>query len=189
MAVAGLQMSLDDLVVTILREHEDKFNVTAGLAKAFGRSIRTVILEEKTKSQSETVARTLERLKLDEPFLVKDSDGVFHLDDLNQEDNYVCVDSLNNFDSINPRNKSYLQVDHKGVVTNIREKVVISDLFNVGGYYFTTPAQFLEFYERLSRDKANWNREIYLSDVIGAMILEGIPFRARKRRAIRTGAR
>src|SRR5262249_46063785 len=135
---------------------------------------------EKTKSQSETVARTVEQMGLDEPFFVKDSDGVFHLDDLLQEDNYVCVDSLNNFDSINPRNKSYLQVDHKGIVTNIREKVVISDLFNVGGYYFSAPAQFLEFYERLSRDKAAWNREIYLSDVIGAMILEGIPFRARQ---------
>src|SRR6185295_991253 len=97
-----------------------------------------------------------------------------------QPDNYVCVDSLNNFDSINPRNKSYLQVDHKGIVTNIREKVVISDLFNVGGYFFTDPTTFLEFYDRLSRDQANWSREIYLSDVIGAMILEGIPFRARQ---------
>jgi dTDP-glucose pyrophosphorylase len=178
--VGGLQMALDDMVVTILKEHEDKFSVTSGLEKAFGRPIRTVILEEKTRSQSETVARTVEKLQLDEPFFVKDSDGVFHLDDLNQEDNYICVDSLNNFDSINPRNKSYLQIDHKGIVTNIREKVVISDLFNVGGYYFTAPAQFLEFYERLSRDKASWNREIYLSDVIGAMILEGIPFRARQ---------
>jgi hypothetical protein len=180
MAVAGLQMSLDDLVITVLKEHEDQFSVTAGLAKAFGRQIRTVILEEKTKSQSETVAQTLERLNLKEPFFVKDSDNVFHLDELGQEDNYVCVESLNHFDSINPRNKSYLQIDHKGIVTNIREKVVISDLFNVGGYYFTAPGQFLEFYERLSRDKADWNREIYLSDVIGAMILEGIPFRARQ---------
>jgi len=180
LAIAGLQLSLDDLVVTILREHEVKYSIVAGLEEAFGRPVQVAILEERTQSQSETVARTLEQLDLHEPCLVKDSDGFFQLDDLGQEDNYVCVDSLNNFDSINPRNKSYLQIDHKGIVTNIREKVVISDLFSVGGYYFNSPAHFLEFYQRLARDKANWNREIYLSDVIGAMILEGIPFHARR---------
>lgn len=179
-AIAGLEMSLDDLVVTILHEHEEQYSVMAGLATAFDRPVQVVCLPERTRSQSETVARTLEALELREPFFVKDSDGTFNLDGLSQEDNYVCVDSLNNFDSINPRNKSYLQVDHKGQVTNIREKVVISDLFNVGGYYFTDPERFLEYYRQLSADKANWNREIYLSDVIGAMILDGVPFRARQ---------
>ena len=38
---------------------------------------------------------------------------------------------------------------------------------------------FWSIYQRLSGD-ANWNREIYLSDVIGAMILDGIPFHARR---------
>jgi len=179
LAVSGLDLALDDLVVTILREHEEKFNISRGLEEAFGRPIKLAILDQPTKSQSETVARTLEVLELDEPFLVKDSDGFFKLDSLAEEENYVCVDSLNNFDSINPRNKSYLQIDHKGTVTNIREKVVISDLFNVGGYFFNSPDRFLEYYRRLSND-ANWNREIYISDVIGAMILEGIPFHARR---------
>lgn len=178
-AISGLELSLDDLVVSILQDHEDKYNVVAGLEAAFGRPVHVAILKEPTRSQSETVARTIEHIQLDEPFLVKDSDGFFKLDALEQEDNYVCVDSLNNFDSINPRNKSYLQIDHKNIVTNIREKVVISDLFNVGGYFFTDPGLFLEYYQKLSRD-ANWNREIYLSDVIGAMILEGVPFVARR---------
>jgi hypothetical protein len=31
----------------------------------------------------------------------------------------------------------------------------------------------------LAANTAQWNREIYLSDVIGAMILDGVPFRAR----------
>ncbi len=180
LAISRLELSLDDLVVAILREHEERFSVVAGLEVAFGQPVNVVILEERTQSQSETVARTIEKLDLREPFLVKDADGVFELKDLMQEENYVCVDSLNNFDSINPRNKSYLQIDHKGIVTNIREKVVISDLFNVGGYFFNSPERFLEFYHRLAKDKANWSREIYVSDVIGAMILEGVPFYARR---------
>jgi bifunctional N-acetylglucosamine-1-phosphate-uridyltransferase/glucosamine-1-phosphate-acetyltransferase GlmU-like protein len=180
MAVSGLEINLDDLVVTILRDHEQRFDVTRGLATAFGRPIRTVILDQPTRSQTHTVAETIKALNLSEPFLVKDSDNIFTLKDVDQSNNYVCVESLNSFDSINPRNKSYLQVDGQGFVTNMREKVVISDTFNVGGYYFVNPEHFLQHWNRLDSDKPNWNREIYLSDVIGSMILEGIPFRARR---------
>jgi dTDP-glucose pyrophosphorylase len=179
LATAGLSLDPKDLVVTILREMEEKYDVIAGMRQAFRAAPRVVILDEPTKSQAETVARTLEALRLTEPFLVKDSDNHFVLDAIEQEFNYVCVDSLNHYDVINPRNKSYLQVDHKDVVTNIREKVVISDLFSVGGYYFSDPGQFLSFFERLTGDTGRWQRELYISDVIGAMILEGIPFRAR----------
>ncbi len=178
LAVSKIRVALEDLVVAILREHETKYQVQKGLEAAFGAPIRTVIIEEPTRSQPETVARTLEALALDEPFLVKDSDNMFALDEPAQDTNYVCVDSLNNYDMINPRNKSYLQVDHKGVVTNIREKVVISDLFSVGGYGFLSPAQFLEYYRRLIQNTAEWQRELYTSDIIGAMILDGQPFRA-----------
>jgi hypothetical protein len=148
-AVAGLRYEPDDLVVTILAEHERQFHVVDGLKRAFGRPVRTCVLPEPTRSQSDTVAQTLIAEKLDEPFLVKDSDNTFALDEILQPHDYVCVDSLNNYESINPRNKSYLQVDHKGTVTNIREKVVISDLFNVGGYFFSSSRRFLEYYEPL----------------------------------------
>ena len=180
LAVSGLAARREDLIVTILREHEERFQVSKGLATAFGAPLAVAILDEPTRSQAETVARTLETTRLAEPFLVKDSDNVFTLDPLAADTNYVCVDSLNHFDAINPRNKSYLQVDHKDVVTNIREKVVISDLFSVGGYAFLSPEQFLEYYRRLTANAAEWNRELYISDVIGAMLLDGIPFRARR---------
>lgn len=180
LAVAGIPAPLDDLIFTVLREHEDKYQVTQGLQAAFGTPVRVVVLDEPTASQPETVAKTLEATRLSEPFLIKDSDNTFVVEDLVQETNYVCVDSLNNYDQINPRNKSYLQVNHKGVITNIREKVVISDLFSVGGYCFLHPEQFLGYYHRLSERKADWQRELYISDIIGAMILEGQPFQARQ---------
>jgi hypothetical protein len=178
LSLAKIAVSLDDVVIAVLREHEEKYGITKGFELAFGRPLNVVIHDEPTRSQSETVALTLQKLKLNEPFLIKDSDNCFAVPDVEQSYNYICVDSLNNFDSINPRNKSYLQTDHRGQVTNIREKVVISDLFNVGGYYFTDAAQFLSYYDRLSSSTTSFSKELYLSDVIGAMILDGIPFRA-----------
>ena len=175
-AVGGLPIHLDDMIVTLLREHEIRFDATAGLAVAFGRRIETCILEEPTSSQSETIAKTLLATRLNEPFLVKDSDGSFATTKWNDETNFVCVSSLNRSELINPRNKSYVVVDDEGEITAIREKVVISDLFNVGGYFFRSPQQFLGYYEQLTRNPPNDSGELYLSNVIDAMLTDAVPF-------------
>ncbi len=174
LALSGIPLSLDDLIVTILREHEEKYGISEGLTAAFGRPIRLAILDRPTRSQSETVACTIKQVDLQEPFFVKDSDGYFEFDTVAYEHNYVCVDTLNNYDLINPRNKSYVQVDETDRITTMREKVVISDLFNVGGYHFTSPSEFMRFYDALA-SKASGS-ELYLSNVISAMLAEGVPF-------------
>lgn len=178
-AVAKLEFQPADLVVSVLREHEQRFDVTAGLEAAFGFPVNVVVLEEKTRSQSETVAKTVTQLGLEGPFLVKDSDNCFAIRDLEQPYNYVCFDSLNNHDLINPKNKSYLQMDTQGVIVNIREKMVISDTFSVGGYYFADAATFLRYYNTLSTRAPQWEKELYLSDIIGSMLLDGQPFQGR----------
>lgn len=180
LAVEGLNVDPDDLIITILREHEERFNASAGICDAFGQRLRIVVLDQPTRSQSETVAVTLRRAGIDGAFLVKDSDNCFSLDEIEWSVNYVCVESLNNFDSINPRNKSYAEVDQNDMIVNFREKAVISDLFSVGGYYFGGAAQFLRFYDYLAQNLTEWHSELYLSDVISAMILDGIPFQARR---------
>lgn len=178
-ALAGLKFPAGDVVVTVLREHEERFGAAKGLAAAFGSSIRVCILERQTHSQSETVAETLRALKLDEPFLVKDSDGSFVLDAAEADVNYVCVASLHDHPQMNARNKSYVRVDERGQITEIREKSVISDSFNVGGYFFRSPQQFLEYYDRLADRSVTEARELYLSAVIAEMLADGIPFGAR----------
>jgi hypothetical protein len=179
-SVSGLNIDPSDLVVTVLAEHEQKYHLREGLRTAFGHPVTIVVLDTPTKSQSETVARTLEVIECKGPFLVKDSDNRFALELNGEKENFVSVASLNDFDSINPRNKSYVQVDHTDTISNIREKVVISDLFSVGGYGFSDADQYMKYYNQLTAASAEWNREVYLSDLIGAMILDGVPFRAKR---------
>src|SRR5258705_4968036 len=76
-AVEGLHVAREDLIITLLREHEERFNATEGLYRAFGGPVRCVILDQPTGSQSETVVDTLRRTGLKESFLVKDSDNYF----------------------------------------------------------------------------------------------------------------
>ena len=149
-AVEGLHIPTADLIITLLREHDERFNAVEGLRRAFGDAVHCVVLDHPTASQSETVVETLRRTGLNEPFLVKDSDNYFELTTVEEPYNYVSVASLNDFDQINPRNKSYVQVDQEDIIVNFREKKVISDLFSVGGYFFRQPAEFIAAYDELA---------------------------------------
>src|SRR6516225_3734642 len=62
--IKGWEVSLSDLVITILRRHEEEFRITDGLIQAFGKEITVHILEDPTQNQSETVARTVQALEL-----------------------------------------------------------------------------------------------------------------------------
>ena len=150
LALSGLPVELDDLIVTILREHEETFDVEAGLASRLRSSDPRGDPRESNRQPIGNRGRNGAQVGLDEPFLVKDSDGYFHCPDLTSDANYICVDTLNHFDLINPRNKSYVQVDSDDRILAMREKVVISDLFNVGGYFFHSPAEFLRYYDSLA---------------------------------------
>jgi hypothetical protein len=178
-AISLLNVADKDIIVTILEEHQRKFEVNRGLKKAIGGNVQVVVLKEKTRSQSETVYKTIVESGLKEPFLVKDSDNCFRVDQIEEDCSYVCYDSLNNHSLINPRNKSYLQLDGKGVLTNIKEKQVISDTFSVGGYYFSDPEGFVKTYLRLEKVGAVDKSELYLSDVILSMLMDGVPFKGK----------
>lgn len=178
-AISALTVDEKDIVVTVLQEHEERFQVTEGIQKALGKGVNVVILVKPTRSQSETVYKTIEALNLDEPFLVKDSDNCFKVDEIEEEHSYVCYDSLNNHSLINPRNKSYLQLDGQGVLINIKEKKVISDTFSVGGYYFADANKFKETYLKLDQMEVVGKGELYLSDVILSMLLDHVPFKGK----------
>ena len=179
-AVQGLGASVDDFIFTILREHEERFQAQEGLRAAFGQKVNCVILDEPTRSQSETVAQTLLKSGIDEPFMVKDSDNYFEVPHLYQTYNYVCVASLSSFSQVNPQNKSYVQVDQEDVIVNFREKQVISDLFSVGGYYFSSPKEFLGAYDELMSQPRLSAGELYLSEIIGYLAMQGSVFRIQR---------
>lgn len=179
-AVQELQFNPSNLVVTILKEHEAKFNVRRGLVDIFGEDVTTVVLERPTLSQSETVVKTLKTLDIREPFLVKDSDNSFRISKIESDISYVTVSSLNDFDLINPKNKSYVTIDQEETITCIREKRVISDLFSVGGYFFRDAEMFLSAFEKLNDSPGISTSEIYISEIISYMLLNGEHFKIRR---------
>ncbi len=169
-AISGFDVKPFDIVITILKKHEEKYEVIRGMKDNIGAEITVVTLDKQTQSQAETVYLTLKELSLNDSFFVKDSDNTFSLSTVEQDYNYVCYSDLQDYEEINPGNKSYIEINHQRIITNIVEKQVISRFFNVGGYFFTNPKDFEGAFERLSA-RAQEN-ELYISHLIEELIVK-----------------
>ncbi len=176
-AIRGLTFSgLEKIYLTVLAAHMKEFECLDGIRKQFeqlGLADKLVIvaLDEPTQSQPETVARAIEKGKINGPICIKDSDNYFKLKV--PTTNFVSVVDLNQVGFINPSNKSYADVNENHFVTNIVEKRVISNFFCSGAYGFESAQEYLHYFNALSGHKG-----LYLSHIIYQMLLENKAFSA-----------
>lgn len=163
-----------DIVFTVLKSHVQNFDVDSLLKLQFKRlgldNARIVILDEPTRTQSETIATTITRCNIEGSVFFKDADCYFEAEIY--PENGVAVCPLESLPLVDPRNKSYVAVDDMEHITNIIEKRIINNLFNAGGYCFENALDFLAAYEKYAG-----LGNIYLSHIIYGMLLEGHSFR------------
>jgi len=65
---------------------------------------------------------------------------------------------------------SYIRINEKNHVMEIKEKEKISDNANSGGYYFMNTNQFKDYVKEIMKNKIMYKNEYYISTVIGTMI-------------------
>ena len=174
-SILGLNLDeFDHIYFTILRSHAERYDIDVLLGLQLRRlgldKAKIVILDHPTATQAETVAMTIEQENITGSIFIKDSDSYFKAEIF--PENGVAVYPLEKLELVDPRNKSYVSVDDMQHITNIIEKRVVSNLFNVGGYCFENVDDFLEVYDR-HKNLGN----IYLSHLIYSMLLNGHLFR------------
>jgi hypothetical protein len=175
-AISGLDMDcFDRVILTVLEDHVARYSNYDVLAKILKKSIRSDLeifqLESPTSSQVETIAMTIEKCHVDSSFLIKDCDNKFCY--RYGGGNEVATISLHDVGRINAANKSYVQTDPLGVITNIVEKRVVSDTFCCGAYGFSSVDDFM-----YARSKCTGASELYVSHLIFQLILDGVSFKA-----------
>ena len=176
-AISGLNLDFFDKIYFIaLQEHEEKYQFSKGFAKELeqlgvAEKSNIVYLNEQTSSQSETVYRLIKDQGLTGFFFVKDSDNYYECE-IEETNNQVAYFDLNSEDNINARNKSYVQLDVNGILTNIVEKNVISSTFSCGGYGFSDTEDFCKSFEKLQ----GMEGECYISNIIYDLMLSGSKF-------------
>ncbi|RJQ38229.1 hypothetical protein C4559_02025 [Candidatus Microgenomates bacterium] len=177
-SISKLNLKNCSLIVTILEEHNKKYGIEKMLKKIPNSpKISICILDKPTKSQAETVYKTIKLQKIDGPVFIKDCDNIFGLEQIEEKYNYVATLLLKNAGVINASNKSYALNEGEFIKT-IREKEVISDTFCVGGYYFVKASDFIETFEKLNNE--NPKMELYVSMIIRFLIeKKGMKFKTK----------
>ena len=174
-AIKGIdQTNVGRICVIGLAEHEERFRLVKALStqlESLGLLQKTsfVLLDRPTRSQPETVAEGIRRGGVEGPIYIKDSDNFFR--HRPTAGNSVAGYDLHKIEKVNARSKSYFEVNGDGFLINIVEKRIISSKFCVGGYSFASAAQYIKYYDAISK-----NNEIYVSHIIYSMILDHIGF-------------
>ena len=176
-AILGLNLDFFDKIYFVaLQEHQNKYQFQQGFLEELAtfnllEKSEVVLLDKETQSQSETVCKVIELKGIEGFIFIKDSDGYYEcniLDEVNQ----VAYFDLNAMDDINARSKSYVELDINGALTNIVEKKVISSTFSTGGYGFASASEFVQAYNKI----IDYDWECYVSHIIFEMILSGTKF-------------
>lgn len=172
-SISGLLLKYSMIYFIVHKDVVEKYQFWNHLHEKFRRNSKLVILDENTKSQPDTVYQCIKLENITGQIVVKDSDNFFVAD--NVVGNCVCYFDLNDGEQLNARDKSYIECDVNGFVTNIVEKKIINSLFSVGGYGFEDAQEFCKYFEKIKSDES-----VYMSNVIFQMILDSKKFRSIK---------
>lgn len=166
-AIRGLPLEdFDKIYIIGLNKHKKEImRVSLEMVDEYNIKPVIVILKYRTSSQPETVYKGIKQAKIKGSILIKDCDGQFsYSPDWNS--NHVAVADLHKVGKINAGNKSYVKIDRNNTLGNIVEKQVISNLFNVGGYYFISSDEYCRYFNKLTETN------IYVSHIIYEMLLD-----------------
>jgi HAD superfamily hydrolase (TIGR01509 family) len=136
-------------------------------------SYGTVVnIQRETIGAAETVYEGIKKIKLTGSFLIVDGDN-FYTENIIQKisetpniNQVICFENKCS-DPI----FSYIKFNEENIISEIKEKQLISNYANTGAYYFTDVERFMTAsLEVLSTHKYNFKNETYISSIISYML-------------------
>lgn len=171
-ALKGLNTEIfDRIIITIVKPHDEKYEAGLILSQVFkdNKKIEICLLDDFTSSASETVYLTLEKMNVEGAFVVKDSDNCVYVDLPEKINNSITGYDLQKHPNIsNIPGKSFLIVNEQGIIEDIIEKRVVSNIICLGVYAFENVELFKSAYKKMIDE--NINGELFISHVISYIL-------------------
>lgn len=184
-ALGSLNMTaVGHVVVGILKDHLDRFcgGDAEALLKAFEDGhprlqqipISIVVIPEETVDQAQTLECILAAAKITGPIFLKDCDNQFACP-VSAIDGIATQEITRDVQSISiPAAKSYVSLAPTGLITNIAEKVILSNTFCIGGYSFRSASSTIASIaaaRRYQKLTSTCNIELSISDLVWLKML------------------
>jgi dTDP-glucose pyrophosphorylase len=178
-SVDSLPLSLCERLVFVgLAEHEMEFGLSERIRAWYGGGLQLdfVFLPGVTGGQAETVLAAREFIAPEKPLLIFNIDTAFHSPTLGGALADTHNDGvLGSFESQEGR-FSFAAVDAAGRVTNVMEKVPISNHALTGLYHYRRAVDFLSVADEAIKKNERVKGEFYVAPLYNALIAQGRRF-------------
>jgi len=160
----------DRVVITILRDHCQKYNADLMIQQLFGTSVEVCILEQQTKDPAETIAKTIQMMDLKGFITIKDSDCYVSAD-YPIDKQFICGLTIDKMDDIvRIHNKSFIIKNDENIITDIIEKKVVSDTVCLGVYCLDID-NLMSAYDKINSSPVyRHDNEMYISHIVSYLI-------------------
>lgn len=178
-ALCGLNLDIfSRIIIVITKPFDERFEAGLILRQCFGNTAEICVLDDFTKSVSETVALCIKKMRIKGAFVVKDADNFVQVTlPQNLRNLVVACDLHSNPQLTNISAKSFLKCNEQGIVIDIIEKQVVSNLVSVGVYVFENAEIFVRTFDEMCM--AGFCGEMFISHIISYLIcVKNITFAA-----------
>ena len=171
-SIKGLNLDIfDRIIITIVKPHDEKYEAALVLSQVFKDEpkVEICILDDFTKSASETICLTLDKMNVTGRFIIKDSDNYVKLEIEKDFGNFIACCDLHKHPSVtNVPAKSFVVCNEQGIIEDIVEKRIVSNVICVGVYAFEDASIFKSGY--LDLLGKNISGELYVSHVVSYLL-------------------
>jgi len=170
-------------IFLVLKEHEDRYKISESL-KGLKTNVDVVLVDHVTEGAACTVLLARGLIDDNTPLFIANSDQFVEW----SADAYWSAlssdDSCSDGDVLcfripmekNDTKWSYAKVDQMGFVTDIQEKVVISENATVGYYYWKRGCDFVRLADKMISKNIRVNGEFYVAPVYNEGVLENMKY-------------
>jgi len=185
-----LDVSPKNLAFICLREHENKYELTAELKKIFGEEVTVILIPEVTRGAVETVLVAKSFINPDEGMIISDSDHYFDATELGKVIKTKANDVAGIIPVFRPPDNdpkwSFTLFDKNQYALGVGEKdaalAAQGAHANIGAYYFSKGKYFLEVAEASIKANETFGpegkREFFVAPLYQKMLDNGLRVKA-----------
>lgn len=178
-SVDSLPLGLCTKLIFIgLSEHKDHWKVDELIELKYGDkyNVCQIYIDEPTRGQSETVLLSEELLEPENPLLIFNIDTAFKSSGISKNLLRKDIDGvLGTFVADSPK-YSFAKIDHNNYVTEVAEKVVISNNALTGLYHFNKASDFIYSAKDAIKNSEFVKNEFYIAPLYNKLIAKGKKF-------------
>lgn len=171
-----------EFIFLVREEHLQNYKgLSTTLSQITSGRFKIVKVDRLTEGAASTALLAKEYINTDDDLLIANSDQVIYY----RPENFLTIKNMTTadgviftFNAVHPK-WSFVKMNDKGFVTQVAEKVPISNIATCGIYWYRRGKDFVESAERMIVRNIRVNNEFYIAPVYNELIQSGktvIPF-------------